>query len=79
MQSDLDFLQKLFDYKCFEEISYLVYSKKKLKWRLTKEMFKSTLIHNELDLNFFFLKIKDCRVILENPEIQKIIVEKYIK
>lgn len=79
LDNDSDFLQKLFDNLCFDEISILIYSRRKLKWPLTKDMFRSTITHNELDLLLFFLKIKECRIILDYIEIQKLIVEKYMR
>ncbi len=79
LESDHEFLQKLFDYNCFDEISILIYSAKRLKWPITKEMFRSIIINDELDLLLFFLKIQECRLILEHPDIQKFIVEKYMR
>ena len=80
IDKDKDLLQKLFDYKCFEEITLLIYKyKKKFKWSLTREMFKTIILKEELDLLIFFIKIKDCRIILEDQSIQKLIIDKYIK
>jgi hypothetical protein len=42
-------------------------------------MFKIVIDNEELELIIYFLRIKDCRVILEDHAIQKKIIEKYIR
>ena len=80
LEKDVDLMQKLFDKKCFDEVSFLIYKKKYTnKWKITKEQFLVVIENEELDLILFFLKIRHCRVILEDHSVQKLIVEKYMK
>ncbi len=80
IDKDSELLQRLFDHRRFDEISLLIFKHKKgIKWNLTREMFKIVIDNEELELIIYFLRIKDCRVILEDHSIQKKIVEKYIK
>lgn len=80
IDKDPDLFQKLFDLKRFEDICFLIVRfKKKFKWKLTGEMFKLVIENEELELILHFLHNKECRIILEDPVIQKRILEKYIK
>lgn len=80
LDKDKDFLQTLFDKKCFDEISYLLYSERyRNSWERTKEQFKTVILNHELDLILYFLKFRECRTILEDKDIQMCIAHDYMK
>jgi hypothetical protein len=76
---DNDLLQRLFDNNCFNEISLLLSKTKKIRWLLTKDMFRSVIENEELDLILFFLTKPEVNSLIKDPLIQKKIVDKYIK
>ncbi len=48
-------------------------------WSFTKDQFKIVIKLEQIDLILYFLKMRECRVVLEEFEVQEIIVEKYMK
>ena len=74
----MELLNTLFNVGCFDEISILLYRKPN-HWPLLKEQFEKVIIGERLDLIIYFIKIRECRVVLDYPEIQKIIASKYMK
>ena len=79
MEHDQNLLSVLFQKNCFEEISNLIWKKKIYNWNFTKEHFKFIIEQEQIDLILYFVKIRDCRVILEDYGIQNRIVNKYMK
>ncbi len=80
LEKDNQLLEKLFQKKCFDEISNLIFKKKLInKWNINQNQFKLVIEHEEFDLILFFLKIKHCRKLLDEHSIQSKIVNKYIK
>jgi hypothetical protein len=80
LDKDEDFLHRLFEKNYFDEISYLLYSEKYSRsWVRTKEHFRLVIHSKELDLIIYFLQIRDCRTVLEEPQIQEFIVRNYMK
>ena len=80
IEKDENFLEKLFEKKCFDEISTLIYKKNFInKWKLNKEQFKIVIEQEEFDLILFFLSVKSCIIILQDSRIQAFIVRRYIK
>lgn len=71
-------LETLFEIQCFDDISTLIY-RKTGNWHFTEQQFQILIDKGELDLILFYLKIRKCRVILMNHNIQNTIVYKYIK
>jgi len=69
----------LFQLECFEEISILINNHKNEDWPYKKEQFISVIKQEQLDLIFFFLKRRECREVLFHHEIQKVIVDKYLR
>lgn len=63
----------------FEEVSILIHKNKLDVWPFNNEQFKIVIEQEELELILFFLRRRECRRILENPYIQKQIVQKYLK
>ena len=63
----------------FEEVSILIHKNKLDVWPFNIEQFKIVIEQEELELILFFLRRRECRRILDNPYIQKQIVQKYLK
>lgn len=70
-------METLFNHSCFDEISILIYRKPGY-WKFTTEQFRSVINKKELSLILEFLKIRECRVLLDQPEIQEKIVYEYM-
>lgn len=79
MDNDKELLSCLFHLKCFEEISILIHNHRNEDWPFKKEQFKMVIEQEELDLILFFLRRRECRVVLEEHHIQKRIVNTYLK
>lgn len=80
LEMDVNFLQKLFDNKRFDEISFLIYEKNLIKkWKITENQFKIVIDNEECDLILFFLKINHCLILLKDHSVQNLIVTKYMK
>jgi len=69
----------LFKHECFDEISELIYSVKGISRHFTEDDFELVINKEELDLSLYFLKLPNCRQLLNNKGIQNVIVENYIK
>jgi len=57
----------------------LIQNKKRDEWTFKKQQFKMVIEKEELDLISFFLKKRECRVVLDDQRIQRKIVETYMK
>jgi hypothetical protein len=78
IEKDRNLLATLFEVHCFDDISTLIY-RIPGRWEFTKEQFSVLIEEGELDLILYYVRIRECRVILENPENQKKIINNYIR
>ena len=80
IDKDQNMFQVLFDKKCFDEIGSLIYKHQKVdQWKITDDQFRIVIENEELELILFFLRRKECRIILTDSKIQKLVLEKYIR
>ena len=79
LDQDQDLLTTLFETNCFDQISVLIYNDMIYKWTFTKEQFKTVIEQSRLDLIVYFLNMRNCRIILDEPGIQKTIVQQYMR
>lgn len=78
LEKDEKLLETLFDVRCFDEISTLIFRNPGV-WKFTKNQFETLIEEGELDLILYYVKLRECRLILDDYENQKKIVNKYIK
>jgi len=71
-------LNCLFQLERFEEIALLIHKYKQDTWHFSNDQFIKVIKKNELELILFFLKIRECRNVLDEYDIQLIIVKEYI-
>lgn len=74
---DKSFIDTLFQYDCFEQISELIF-----KWPGEKfannEYFKKVIYKIQTELILFYLKRRECRLILTDHSLQEFIVKEYM-
>lgn len=78
IEYDEELLNNLFENLCFDEISTLIW-KKRLPWNFTKEHFKLAIEHDQFELILHFIRLRDCRSVLNEKPYQKKIVDQYMK
>jgi len=78
LETEKGLLNCLFAMERFEEIALLIHKYKPDTWRFSNEQFLKVIRKHELELILFFLKIWECRRILDELEVQIIIVKRYI-
>jgi hypothetical protein len=70
----------LFEEELYDEVYNLIWNAKQIQLNFTKEHFREVIKNGEqLDLILYFLNIADCRVILDEPSVQKDIVDIYMR
>jgi hypothetical protein len=79
LDQDQELLTTLFQTNCFDQISVLIYNDMIYKWTFTKEQFKTVIEQSRLDLIVYFLNMRNCRIILDESSVQKVIVQQYMK
>jgi hypothetical protein len=80
LEYDKDLLTTLFTNQCFNDVYSLMWKKNSHAWSFTKEQFRIVINDGEqLDLILYFLKIRECRLVLDEHAIQKKIVKVYMK
>jgi hypothetical protein len=80
LEYDRDLLNILFQEELYNEVFNLIWNRKNLELNFTKDQFREVIKNGEqLDLILFFLKIPDCKVILDEADVQKSIVKNYMK
>jgi hypothetical protein len=80
LESDKELLTTLFNNNCFDDVYNLIWKNKNFNLSFTKEQFKIVINDGEqLDLILYFLKSRDCRVILDDIDVQRNIVKNYMK
>ena len=79
LDNDTTLLQTLFRNKAYDEISILLYRYPNHEhWRITPQNFKEVILNEGLDLIILCLNEKGCKVVLEDLNIQKTIVNNYL-
>jgi hypothetical protein len=80
LEFDKDLIEVLFKEELYDEVYNLIWNRKNIAIKFTKDQFREVIKNGEqLDLILYFLRIHDCRVILDEPEVQKSIVNNYMK
>jgi hypothetical protein len=80
LEYDRDLMNVLFKEELYDEVYNLIWNRKNIAIRFNKDQFREVIKNGEqLDLILYFLRIQDCRVILDEPEVQKSIVNNYMK
>ncbi len=80
LEYDKDLLSILFQEELYDEVYNLIWNRKNLELNFNKDQFREVIKNGEqLDLILYFLKIPDCKVILDEHEVQKSIVRNYMK
>ncbi len=81
LEYDKDLMSILFQEELYDEVYNLIWnSKKNLELNFNKDQFREVIKNGEqLDLILYFLKIPDCKVILDEPDVQRSIVKNYMK
>jgi hypothetical protein len=80
LEFDKELLTTLFTNLCFNEVYALMWKKTRNTWTFTKEQFKIVINNGEqMDLILYFLKIRECRLVLDEFDVQKKIVKYYMK
>jgi len=69
----------LFELKYFEEINYLISSKKKFRANFSSEHFKKSILEFQHEIIIFFIKDNNFLSVLEEKSIQDFIVKEYFK
>ena len=77
IEKDPTFIESLFKYNCFEQISALINIWPKEKFFKT-QYFEEVIYKKQCELIIFYLQERDLRQILNDPKIQKFIVDEYI-
>jgi hypothetical protein len=80
LEFDMDLLTTLFTHLCFNEIYTLMWKQTNHSWTFTKDQFRIVINNGEqLDLILYFLNLRECRLVLDEVEIQRKIVKHYMK
>jgi hypothetical protein len=80
LEYDMDLLTTLFTNLCFNEIYTLMWKKTNHSWTFTKDQFRIVINNGEqMDLILYFLKLRECRLVLDEADVQRKIVKYYLK
>ena len=79
MEFDNELVPVLFKEELYNEVYSLIWNVKEIQLNFTKEHFREVIKNGEqLDLIIYFLKLPDCRIILDESVVQKDIVDIYM-
>lgn len=80
LEYDKDLISILFQEELYDEVYNLIWNRKNICLKFNKDQFREVIKNGEqLDLILYFLRIPDCRVILDELDVQKSIVKNYMK
>jgi hypothetical protein len=77
IEKDPTFIQSLFEFSCFDQISYVL-NRFPQDQIARPEYFRKVITEKESELILFFIKKQNCRAVLSEPAIQELIVRQYI-
>lgn len=80
LEFDKNLFTILFREELYDEVYNLIWNRKNLELNFNKDQFREVIKNGEqLDLILYFLKITECKVILDEQDVQKSIVKNYMK